>query len=86
MWLMGRAWCLSLHGLSSFNDACMIELVKLLAANPQLWSLNLGDRTHLSRESWEKLLAHLRRGRVVGLWLCETTCPKGVGHAGHQWG
>ena len=25
--LMGRAWCLSLHGLPSFNDACMVELI-----------------------------------------------------------
>ena len=25
--LMGRAWCLSLHGLPSFNDACMVELM-----------------------------------------------------------
>jgi len=71
---------LVLSALIHFDDANLETLLKLLAKNPQIFSVNLGEKERLSRDAWESFSEAIDSGRI-GIRYCytdSTFCPSDI--------
>ena len=63
--ILARVSVMSWAGLYRFNDQCMQQLVLLLRANPQILSLNLGEKPYVSPSGWRLLQTDLANTSII---------------------
>lgn len=74
---MRRARVLDFSGMVSFGDINIDNLLEVLAAHKQIFSINLGEKPNVSTKSWEKVIASVNCGHN-GIRYCfvdQINCP-----------
>ena len=76
---------LLVHQLKHFDDACLDALLMVLARQPRIFALNIGEATgSLSPAALERLIRHLQSpygAKIACLYLCDTKTPVWVRNA-----